>query len=132
MTKWKTKILDWNSETGMPYEKIPVYSTSYDCLKECLFRFRNVPTIYKFMSKDVCQKLLRVIVCIAHAKLGLNRQAVLQEATDLALEIQISVRALEAVNAISLNDYEIISHQTDSLVRQMLGWAKSENLWTNN
>lgn len=132
MTKWKNKAQDWSSETGMPYEKIPVFKTAYDCLKECSYRFRNVPKIYKFLSKDICQKLLRLIVCIAHAKLNLESHKALQEATDLAFEIQLSIRVLENVKAITIKDYAILSHLTDSLVRQMLGWAKSENVWNKN
>lgn len=123
---------DWSQEGELPYSKIPVYKAAYDCLKECMMRFHNIPSDFKPLTRDIRLQLTRIMVCIAHARLNFLATKSLQEATDLALQVQIEIRLLDEVHAISPKSYAILAKLTDSLVRQMVGWARSQNAWEGN
>ena len=117
---------DWSVEGELPYERIPAFKAAYDCYKECQFRFRNVPIDSKPIAREVKEKLMRTMVCIAHARLNIHVLESLQEAMDLALEIQITIRVLVETNAITKKDFANITKYSENLVRQMVGWAASE------
>ena len=123
---------DWSNEGDLPYDRIPAFKAAYDCYKECQFRFRNVPVDGKPIARDVKAKLMRTMVCIAHARLNIDVLDSLHEAMDLALEIQITIRVLVETNAITKKDFANIAKYSDNLVRQMVGWAASENKKDNN
>ena len=118
---------DWSAEGDLPYDRIPAFKAAYDCYKECQFRFRNVPIDSKPIAREVKAKLMRTMVCIAHARLNVHVLQSLREAMDLALEIQITIRVLVETNAITKKDYANISKYSENLVRQMVGWAASED-----
>lgn len=120
---------DWSQEGELPYSKIPVYKAAYDCLKECMLRFRNTPSDFKPLTRDIRLQLSRIMVCIAHARLNFLAAKSLQEATDLALQVQIGIRLLDEVHAIPPKSYAILAQLADSLVRQMVGWARSQKVW---
>ena len=67
------------------------------------------------------------MVCIAHARLNVHVLESLREAMDLALEVQITIRVLVETNAITKKDFANIAKYSDNLVRQMVGWAASED-----
>ena len=69
---------------------------------------------------------MRVMVCIAHARLNINVLPSLQEATDTAIEIQITIRVMVETNAITIKDFSHISQYSENLVRQMVGWSNKE------
>ena len=117
---------DWSVEGELPYERIPAFKAAYDCYKECQFRFRNVPIDSKPTAREVKEKLMRTMVCIAHARLNIHVLESLQQAMDLALEIQITIRVLVETNAITKKDFANITKYSENLVRQMVGWAASE------
>ena len=117
---------DWSVEGELPYERIPAFKAAYDCYKECQFRFRNVPIDSKPIAREVKEKLMRTMVCIAHARLNIHVLESLQQAMDLALEIQITIRVLVETNAITKKDFANITKYSENLVRQMVGWAASE------
>lgn len=117
---------DWSASGELPYEKIPAFKAAYDCYKECLQRFRNVPGDSKVVAREIRQRLMRVMVCIAHARLNIKVIESLQEATDLAIEVQVTIRVLVETHAISIKDFAIISQYSQSLVRQMVGWSSKE------
>lgn len=117
---------DWNAEGSLPYDKIPAFKAALDCYKECIFRFRNVPTDAKPTAKDVKKALMRVMVCIAHARLNIRVLEHLREAVDLSIEAQITIRVLVESNAITKKDFANISKYSDNLIRQMVGWSTSE------
>ena len=94
--------------------------------KECQFRFRKITADSRSIAREVKEKLMRVMVCIAHARLNINVLESLQEATDLSIEIQITVRVLVETHAISVKDFSHISQYSENLVRQMVGWSNSE------
>ncbi len=114
---------NWEDEGGLPYEKIPAFKAAYDSYKECQFRLRNVPTDSKPIARDIKSKLMRIMVCIAHARLNIDTLKSLQEAMDNSLEVQISLRVLVETNAISIKDFSNICKVSDNLVRQLVGWA---------
>lgn len=118
---------DWSAEGDLPYDRIPAFKAAYDCYKECQFRFRNVPIDSKPIAREVKAKLMRTMVCIAHARLNVHVLESLREAMDLALEVQITIRVLVETNAITKKDFANIAKYSDNLVRQMVGWAASEN-----
>lgn len=124
--KPKKEKRDWSSEGELPYDKIPVFKAAYDCYKECEFRFRNVPVDAKPTARTVKERLMRVMVCIAHARLNIRVLESLREATDLAIEIQVTLRVMVETNRISKKDFSIIAKYSDSLMRQMIGWSTSE------
>jgi len=111
---------------GVPYENIPAFKAAYDCYKECQFRFRNVPVDAKSLSREVKAKLMRVMVCITHARMNVKVLESLREATDLSMEVQITLRVLVEIHAITIKDFAQISQYSDSLVRQMVGWSNSK------
>lgn len=115
------------AEGELPYDRIPAYKAAYDCYKECQFRFRGVPVDSRPEAREVKAKLLRTMVCIAHARLNIKVLESLQEAVDLALEVQIIIRVLVDINAITKKDFSIITKFSESLLRQMIGWAAAEN-----
>lgn len=117
---------DWNNEGGLPYIRIPAFKAAYDCYKECQFRFRNVPVDGKPIAREVKAKLMRIMVCVAHARLNLHVLDSLQEAVDLSIEVQITIRVLVETNAINKKDYANIAKFSENLVRQLVGWAGSE------
>ena len=117
---------DWSAEGNLPYDQIPAFKAAYDCYKECQFRFRNVPSDSKQMAREVKAKLMRIMVCIAHARLNIKVLESLQEATDLALETQITIRVLTETRAITIKDFAHITQYSDNLVRQMVGWSTTE------
>ena len=121
------KKRDWNQEGSLPYEKIPAFKAAYDCYKECQFRFRNVPSFAKSVARDVKKKLLRVMVCIVHARLNIKVLESLREATDLAIEIQITMRVLVETRVVTIKDFAQISQYSENLVRQMVGWSTSKD-----
>lgn len=118
---------DWSAEGDLPYDRIPAFKAAYDCYKECQFRFRNVPIDSKPIAREVKAKLMRIMVCIAHARLNVCVLESLREAMDLALEVQITIRVLVETNAITKKDFANISKYSENLVRQMVGWAASED-----
>ncbi len=61
---------DWSAEGDLPYDRIPAFKAAYDCYKECQFRFRNVPIDSKPIAREIKAKLMRIMVCIAHARLN--------------------------------------------------------------
>lgn len=124
--KPKKQKRDWNAEGSLPYDKIPAFKAAYDCYKECQFRFRNVPTDAKSTAKDVKKALMRIMVCIAHARLNLRVLDSLREAVDLAIEAQITIRVLVETNSLTKKDFANVSKYSDNLVRQMVGWSTSE------
>ena len=115
------------AEGELPYDRIPAYKAAYDCYKECQFRFRSVPVDSRPEAREVKAKLLRTMVCIAHARLNIKVLESLQEALDLALEVRIIIRVLVDINAITKKDFSIITKFSESLLRQMIGWAAAEN-----
>lgn len=117
---------DWNAEGNLPYEKIPAFKAAYDFYKECQFRFRNVPADAKPVAKDIKAKVMRVMVCIAHARLNIRVLESLREAVDLAIEAQITLRVLVETNSLTKKDFANVSKYSDNLVRQMVGWSTSE------
>lgn len=125
-SKTKGKKRNWNLEGGLPYENIPAFKVTYDCYKECLFRFRNVPVDAKPLSREVKAKLMRIMICITHARMNVKVLESLREATDLSMEVQITLRVLVEIHAITIKDFAQISQYSDSLVRQMVGWSNSK------
>lgn len=121
------KKMDWSAEGSLPYDKIPAFKAAYDCYKECQFRFRNVPVDAKPIAREIKAKLMRVMVCIAHARLNIRVLESLREAVDLALEVQITIRVLVETKAINNKDFANITKYSENLVRQMVGWSNSEN-----
>lgn len=117
---------DWSAQGGLPYSRIPAFKAAYDCYKECLHRFSGVPSESKSTAREIKEKLLRIMVCIAHARLNIRVLESLREAVDLAIEIQVTVRVLAETHSISVRDYANISKYSENLVRQMVGWAESE------
>lgn len=128
MAEIKTNIKkrDWSAEGNLPYEKAPAFKAAYDCYKECQFRFRNVPVDAKPMARDVKAKVMRAMVCIAHARLNIHALESLREAVDVAIEVQITLRVLVETNSLTKKDFAHISKYSDSLVRQMVGWSTTE------
>jgi len=124
--KRKTGKIDWNKEGDLPYTQVPAFKSAYDCYKECQKRLRNVPADTKGVARDIKAKLMRIIVCIAHARLGIRTLESLREAVDLAIETQVTIRVLKDTHAISVKDMAFISEYSDSLARQMIGWSQSE------
>jgi hypothetical protein len=124
--KQKKPKRDWNAEGSLPYDKIPAFKAAYDFYKECQFRFRNVPTEAKPVSRDIKAKVMRVMVCIAHARLNIRVLESLREAVDLAIEAQITLRVLVETNSLTKKDFANVSKYSDNLVRQMVGWSTSE------
>ena len=124
--KQKKPKRDWNAEGSLPYDKIPAFKAAYDCYKECQFRFRNVPVDAKPTAREVKSKLMRVMVCVAHARLNLRVLESLREAVDLAIEAQITIRVLVETNSLTKKDFANVSKYSDNLVRQMVGWSTSE------
>lgn len=118
---------DWNEEGDLPYNRIPAFKAAYDCYKECQHRFRNVPVDSRQIAREVKAKLMRVMVCIAHARLNIRVMESLQEAVDRAIEVQIILRVLVETNAICIKHFANISKYSENLVRQLVGWANSEN-----
>ena len=84
-TKPKKQKRDWNAEGALPYENIPAFKAAYDFYKECQFRFRNVPVDAKPVARDIKAKVMRVMVCIAHARLNVRVLESLREAVDLSI-----------------------------------------------
>lgn len=121
------KKRDWSDDGNLPYDRIPAFKVAYDCYKECIYRMRNVPVDSKPVAREVKSKLMRTMVCIAHARLNIHVLESLQEAVDNAIEIQITLRVLAETNAITHKDFANISKYSENLVRQMVGWALSEN-----
>ena len=117
---------DWNAEGGLPYARIPAFKVAYDCYKECQFRFRNVPVDSKQIARGVKESLMRIMVCVARARLNIRVLESLREAVDLAIEVQITLRVLVEINAITNKDFANISKYSENLTRQMVGWANSE------
>ena len=117
---------EWDSEGGLPYNRIPAFKAAYDSYKECQFRFRNVPTDSKPIARAVKEKLMRVMVCVAKARLNMHTLESLQEAMDLSIEIQIAIRVLVETNAITKKDFANTAKYTENLVRQMVGWTGNE------
>jgi len=117
---------DWYKEGQLPYDRIPAFKSAFDCYKKCQFHFRNVPVDSRPVSREIKANLMRIMVCIAHARLGIKVLESLREATDLAIETQITIRVLSETHSISVRDYAAISEYSDSLVRQMVGWSASE------
>ena len=124
--KAKRQKRDWNAEGNLPYEKIPAFKAAYDFYKESQFRFRNVPNDAKSIARDIKSKVMRIMVCIAHARLNIKVLESLQEAVDLSIEAQISLRVLVETNSLTKKDFAIVSKYSDNLVRQMVGWSTSE------
>lgn len=124
--KQKKTKRDWSLEGSLPYDKIPAFKAAYDCYKECQYRFRNVPTDAKPTAREIKSKLMRVMVCIAHARLNLRVLESLREAMDLAIEAQITIRVLVETNSLTKKDFANVSKYSDNLVRQMVGWSTSE------
>ena len=123
---YKSKF-DWENVGELPYEMVPVYKTALDCLKECSVRFRNVPSDFRNIAREIRQSLARFIANIAKLRLSLSKKEALEEATDIAIEIQVNIRVLNEIHAITPKDYAMICRYSDSMVRQMVGWMKSEN-----
>lgn len=122
------KLKEGRSVEGeLPYDRIPAYKAAFDCYKECQLRFRNVPVDSRSEAREVKAKLLRAMICIAHARLNIRVLESLQEAVDLALEVQIIIRVLVDVDAITKKDFGLITKFSESLLRQMVGWAAAEN-----
>lgn len=117
---------DWSNEGGLPYDKVPAFKAAYDLYKECQFRLRNVPNDAKPISRELKAKIMRVMVCVAHARLNVHVMDALREATDLSIETQITLRVLVETNSITRKDFAFISQYSDNLVRQMVGWSTSE------
>ena len=117
---------DWRAEGELPYDRIPAFKAAYDCYKECQFRFRNVPADAKSLARAVKTRLLRVMVCIAHARLNIRVLPSLSEAVDFSLETQVILRVLVDTNALSKKDFANITKYSENLVRQMVGWSVSE------
>ena len=69
---------------------------------------------------------MRVMVCVAHARLNLRVLESLREAVDLAIEAQITIRVLVETNSLTKKDFANVSKYSDNLVRQMVGWSTSE------
>ncbi len=126
MVNKQTQKRDWSQEGSLPYDRIPAFKAAYDCYKECQFRFRKITADSRSIAREVKEKLMRVMVCIAHARLNINVLESLQEATDLSIEIQITIRVLVETHAISVKDFSHISQYSENLVRQMVGWSNSE------
>lgn len=124
-TPRKTKR-DWNAEGELPYDKVPAFKAAYDFYKECQFRFRNVPIDAKPVAREIKAKVMRVMVCIAHARLNIRVLDSLREAVDLAIETQITLRVLVETNSLTKKDFANVSKYSDALVRQMVGWSTSE------
>ena len=124
--KGKKQKRDWNAEGNLPYEKIPAFKAAYDFYKECQFRFRNVPSDAKPVAKDIKAKVMKVMVCIAHARLNIRVLESLREAVDLAIEAQITLRVLVETNSLTKKDFANVAKYSDSLVRQMAGWSTNE------
>lgn len=125
-SKPKKQKRDWDAEGCLPYEKIPAYKAAYDFYKECQFRFRNVPVNARPIAREVKTKIMRILVCIVHARLNINVLDSLREAVDLSIETQIMLRVLVETNSLTKKDFAMISRYSDSLVRQMVGWSTSE------
>lgn len=116
---------DWSEEGDLPYERIPAFKAAYDTYKECQYRFRNVPVDGKPIAREVKEKLMRVMVCIVHARLNYHVLESLQEAMDLSLEVQITIRVMVETNAITKKDFANIVKYSSNLTRQMIGWNNS-------
>lgn len=125
-TKPTKQKRDWTTEGELPYERIPAFKAAYDCYKECQYRFRNVPVDAKPIAREVKEKLMRIMVCVAHARLNIHVLKSLQEAVDLAIEVQIIIRVLVETSAITKKDFANITKYSENLVRQMVGWSNSE------
>lgn len=130
----KTNTKDWSKAGDFPYDKLPAYRTATICNQECLKRFgkKKIPTAYRELSREILSNLSRVLVLMVRAKLGLNTNESVKEALDLAISIQIGVRTLNDLRAISIKDYAQISSNVDSLVKQLVGWSKNIGVWEDN
>lgn len=125
-SKPKKQKRNWDAEGCLPYDKIPAYKAAYDFYKECQFRFRNVPVSARPIAREVKTKIMRILVCIVHARLNINVLDSLREAVDLSIETQIMLRVLVETNSLTKKDFAQVSRYSDSLVRQMVGWSTSE------
>lgn len=117
---------DWTDGGSLPYTRTPAFKAAFDCYKECLHRLRNVPVDSKPVAREVREKLMRIMVCIAHARLNIRVLPSLQEAMDDALEVQIALRILVESHGISIRDFALVSQYSASLVRQLAGWSTNE------
>ena len=123
--KTKEKV-DWTAEGALPYGNTPVVKAAFDCLKECQFRFRNVPSDAKALAREVKEKLQRIMVYCMYARAEYRVVESLHEALGLTFEVIVTIRIMVETNAITKKDFANISQYSSSLVRQMRGWAQSE------
>lgn len=125
MTENTKRHTTWDAQNGLPYARIPAFKAAFDCYKECRFRFRNVPVDAKPEARSVKEKLLQCMVNIAHARLNIDTVESLHRATDLALQVQIILRVMVEINAITKKDFANIAQYSENLTRQMVGWTGS-------
>ena len=120
---------DWITGDRLPYEMLPAYKAAYDCCMECQKGFAGISGDSRGIAREIKAGLKRVMVCIARIYLGMEPVEAMKEALSLSLGAQISIRMLKDTHSIDLKRFAQISRHSDSLVRQLTGWSRSQKVW---
>lgn len=110
------------------YYDLHVYKKCIDLLKQLLASTQKSPNYVKFgMIQDLQKELLNIAseICYA-ANSKQNKVNFLKNAYKQAKHLQVCVRVLLDINAITKKGFYAISTLSEDVVRQLQGWLKSE------
>ena len=106
---------------------LPVYRHTYLTIKECMFRFRNVPRRSANITRETINKLVHVAVMLEAAHWCLIPKERLMDVYMEMLEALLFIRALRDLGEISTHEFACISEHSGEMAKHMLAWSKSYN-----
>lgn len=125
---------------------LPVYQQTYNCMKECMFRFRRLPKEERAsaeaamgavpsgssflkgeLGRDAISMLRRVLVQISLVYWQVKPKTILPDVFELMLEAVVTVRALRDMGLLSVHDYGCICRYSGPMVQNMKDWSRHHN-----
>ena len=125
---------------------LPVYQMTYNCMRECMFRFRRLPKEEREKSQlhlaqlpsgsafmrhehgmEAVSILRRVLVEISLVYWQVKPKTTLPDVFSLMLEAVVTIRALRDMGLLPVHDYNCICRYSGPMVKHMMGWSRHYN-----
>lgn len=125
---------------------LPVYQQTYNCMKECMFRFRRLPKEERAsveaalnavprgssflkgeIGRDAISMLRRSLVQISMVYWQVKPKSILPDVFEVMLEAVVTIRALRDMGLLSVHDYGCICRYSGPMIQHMKDWSKHYN-----
>lgn len=112
------------------YYCLPIYKACIDLIRQIYSSTQKAPNHVRFgLVNDSIKELIQVIHkirIVSNSSDMVNKCSLLEEIVYILEEVQILIRALYEIRAISQKGFVIVSSKSEDCIRQAQGWLKSQ------